>query len=721
MSTFISANIPGASLAALGFHGEERLSGLFHYTLRLTTATPPGGTPQPVAAPFDKMLGKPAWFSVLLPTGKPRYFHGIVSRFVQKGHDPTQGEYHYDAELRPWLWFLTMRTNSQIFHKKDAVQIIEAVLKEAATAAGCKPDFKKQLKKKYDKREYCVQYQESDFDFISRLMEDEGIFYFFEHTKTGHTMVLADDAEAHKPTAQPNVFLGEPQGQKADFIYQLTYDEQLVTNAYQLTDYNYLKPSVDLKVKVKTAPPGEKSMDLQVYDYPGNYDKSPKGNKKKQVRVDAAAAPAKNVRGRSFCRALATGYKFDLIEKKLNLFALGSPLPAGKPQVVRWVYHEAMNNHYSSYYNRFETFPVKWPFRPPRLTKRPYVAGTQTAVVVGAKNKEGDDIWVDKHGRVLVRFHWSKYAKDAADKCSCFVRVAQGWAGAGWGQWFLPRLGHEVVITFEEGDPDRPLITGAVYNAENKQPYKLPAAQTKSTVKSNSFKGGKGFNEIRFEDKKDKEEIYVHAQKDMFTKVLHNSKVKVFMDNKIHVGRDRFMWVSGYLEERSPTRHEYHGKRKIYLGAKVKQKDGSYKIYAGYQLLHMEKGPRIIILKDGNETHKVKGKRNVHIIKDEEHKNKANFTHLVKKDFTLKVKGNLTIEVDGKISIKSKKTIVQKADMGIKLESGKGISVKAAMDMKMKAGTQIEAKATMIDIKASAMGKFGGGIAMIKGGLVKIN
>jgi type VI secretion system secreted protein VgrG len=324
------------------------------------------------------------------------------------------------------------------------------------------------------------------------------------------------------------------------------------------------------------------------------------------------------------------------------------------------------------------------------VTPKPRIAGAHTALVVG---KAGEEIWTDKYGRVVVQFYWDRLgAKD--EKSSCWVRVAQGWAGKTWGAIFVPRIGQEVIVSFLDGDPDRPIITGSVYNATQAVPYTLPDDQTKSTVKSNSSKTGGGFNELRFEDKKDSEEIYIHAQKDMKTEVLHDSTTTIKNDRTITVSE-------------------------------------------GKETHTIEKGDRTVEVKTGNETHNVAGTRTVKVTKDETHTNEAKFDQKVTGDYTLKVTGNLTIEADGDVIIKSAKTVAQKAGTTFDIEAGTALTNKAGTALKNKAGTTLDNEAgttltnkgVSVSNEASASMKSKGalanleadGIVTVKGSLVKIN
>jgi type VI secretion system secreted protein VgrG len=324
------------------------------------------------------------------------------------------------------------------------------------------------------------------------------------------------------------------------------------------------------------------------------------------------------------------------------------------------------------------------PFRPTRTAARPVIPGVQTAVVTG---KSGEEIWTDKYGRVKVQFHWDQKGKHD-ENSSCWIRVDQGWAGKQWGGIFLPRIGQEVVVGFEEGDPDRPVVTGAVYNAEQVVPYTLPAEQTKSTIKSNTSKGGAGFNELRFEDKKDSEEVYLHAQKDHNIVVEHDRTKKVLNKETNTIKSDR-----------------------------------STTIQEGNDTYVVEKGNRTFQVKTGNETYEVKGTRAVTVTGNETHTDKANFKHEVTGNYELKVQGNLTIDVTGSVTFKSGQAMTHETQMSMTNKAGMSMNNEAQMSLTNKAGMSLTNEAQLaITNKGNASNTVeSSGVTTIKGSLVQIN
>ena len=508
----ISTALAENELLLEGFTGIESVSAPFEFQVRLLSENK--------AIDLKSLLRTPAAISIQLAEGKTRYIHGIVNRLAQL--DRGQDLVSYVGTLVPSIWFLGLRADCRIFQNLTVPEIVEQVLKDRGV------DFKAKLSGAYGKREYCVQYRESDLNFISRLLEEEGIFYFFEHARNKHVMILADLPSVFAPGAQPTVrysLVREGRGDE-DSVLTLERIEEAHTGKVALEDYDFTKPNVDLKTSLSG------SSSEEVYDYPGGYLERSAGDRYARLRLEEHESRMLTVRGTSRCRTLQPGYRFTLADHyRADNNAAYAALS---------VTHKAVDNNYRSaqsvpfvYENSFEAVPQSVIYRPPRTAKKPVVEGPQTAVVVG---KKGEEIWVDKHGRVIVQFHWDRAGR-RDENSSCWVRVAQTWAGKNWGWMSIPRIGQEVVVDFLEGDPDRPLITGRVYNADQMPPYALPDNQTQSGVKSRSSKGGgaANFNEIRFEDKMGSEMFTVHAEKDMETVVEHDDTQTVQHDRMIQV------------------------------------------------------------------------------------------------------------------------------------------------------------------------------------------
>jgi type VI secretion system secreted protein VgrG len=646
------------SMLLVRLHGEERISSLYRFDLELVS--------RESDLDFKKILGEGVTVKLALANGKARYFHGIVTRFVQRGRAGKLTSYR--AEVHPKLWLLGKTRDSRIFQQKKVPEIVKGILADH----GVTP-LEDKLKGTYLVRDYCVQYEESDLDFVSRLLEDEGIYYYFKHDDGKHTLVLGDDPSAHAPC--PDLAKAKYRGEvspplaEEDVVVECSVEQEVVAGSYALSDYNFEMPSTSLLAKVDGKDPK-----LKMYEYPGDHAQKSDGEDRAKLRLEAEEVRGTRLLGSSYVRAMSAGHTFTLSEHERG--------DANTDHVILAVGHVATGQEYS---NTFEAFPKATPFRPARVTPRPVIYGGQTALVTG---KSGEEIYTDKYGRIKVQFYWDRLGgKD--EKSSCWVRVAQGWAGKGWGAFFLPRIGNEVVVTFLGGDPDRPLITGSVYNAEQTVPYSLPSDMTKSTVKTRSSKKGSAGNELRFEDKKDDEEVLLHAEKDQNFTVKH--------DFTTEVGND--------------------------MTTTVKKGNRSATVEKGDESLTVKKGNRTVTVEKGDETHSVKGKRQLKVEGDEAHETKGDFNRKVKGGYTLKVEGDLLIDCKGSVTIKAGQAISVKSGTDLKFESGTGLNCKSGTDLKCESGTGLNLKAgTMLEAKASATGTIdGGGMLTVKGGMVKIN
>jgi type VI secretion system secreted protein VgrG len=567
-------------------NGTEGISQLFRFNLEMLS------TKNSIA--YNQILGQKVTISIRTRDGKGhRYISGHVSRFVQG--ETEEGVTHYEAEVVPWLWFLSRYADCRIYQQKNVQDIIKDVFARRGFS-----NHNWKLNKSYPELEYCVQYRETDFNFVSRLLEHFGIFYFFEHTKEKHTLVLADAAGAHQDTPAQNEFdydYSNVQNERDNVVMKFHMAQDVRPGKYALTDYNFETPSTDLKVNVDTIVALNPSKPLEIYDFPGDYLKTGDGNPLVKTRMEEQETPHLVAQGRSNCMPFVSGYKFKLDKhrrKDLN-----------QTYVLTEVHHSAsVGESYrtgaaagadESYSNTFVCIPTSVPFRPPRLTPRPFVQGPQVAVVVGPS---GEEIYTDKYGRVKVQFFWDRVGKKD-DKSSCWIRVSQPWAGKDWGSIWNPRIGQEVIVEFLEGDPDRPIITGRVYNADQMPPYKLPDHQTVSTFKSRSSKkgGASNYNELRFEDNISKEQIFLHAERDMDQRVKKESRE--------YVGKNRHLIVDADQKEKvGGNRHEEIGKDHVEkVGMNLHVKVGinhEEKVQANYALdagaiIHLKAGANCVI------------------------------------------------------------------------------------------------------------------------------
>jgi len=477
----------------------------------------------------EDILGTPVTIAVRTDSAK-RFFHGIVAEFAF--HEYREDYAHYRVVLRPWLWFLGNRSDNRIFQKKSVIEIVEEVFKPHAHVK-----VEKRLKASYPPREYCVQYRESDLDFVQRLMEHEGIFYHFDHADGEHTLVLSDanasvkDAEGFG-TVKFRGEIGGVSGQD-DVITDFLPRASVRSGAYVHTDYDFKKPATDLMTK-SDAPKSHEAAKGELYHYPGDYIEVGAGEPLAAIRLEEAQAPHVRVDAAGTVRGLWSGVSFKLEEfdreaDNVKYLVLRSDYEMWDDQ-----YRAGMQRPGEGFGVRLKLQPLSLTFRPERRTPRPLMSGPQTAVVVGPS---GEEIFTDEYSRVKVQFHWDRLGgKD--ENSSCFVRVSSVWAGSGWGFIQIPRIGQEVIVDFLEGNPDAPIITGRVYNAAQMPPYGLPANATQSGWKSNSSPGGGGWNEMRFEDKKGSEEVYFQAEKDHNELVKNNETRTIGNDFAEDVGHD---------------------------------------------------------------------------------------------------------------------------------------------------------------------------------------
>lgn len=644
-SDFLAPNRPMFTFSIDGYSGElrvltlsgnEAISELFSFSLELAV--------EDDEMDFSAVVGANATLSLHYPDSQ-RDIGGIVCRLEQRASTTPHTPYY--IEFVPKVWLLTQRYDCRIFQEMSAPDIIGEVFKRA----GLSDAVSFSLSGSYPKRTYCVQYRETDWNFVSRLMEEEGIFYFFKSTDSGTKLVIANTPQ-HHPDIDGEVAIPfrPPTGmvEVKEWIYEFRYSQRVRSGKVTLQDYNFTTPALDLK-RDKTA---SESMGgnpkLEIYDYPGIYEVDQEGLRLASVRMQSVLARAKELVGQSVCRRLAPGYKFELQD---------APQPAfNGTYVITRVQHDGqqpLGEHEEggrySYNNTFRAIPLAVPFRPIRVTPKPVVEGVQTAVVTGPS---GEEIHTDKYGRVKVQFPWDREGKKD-DKTSCWIRVSQLWAGEGWGAMYIPRIGHEVIVDFIEGDPDRPIIIGRVYNAANMPPYGLDAEKTKSTIKSNSSKGGGGFNEYRFEDKKGSEEIFQNAQKDLTINTNndknqttgHNETLKIGNDRSKNVGHDEKTEIGN-------DRTETVGKNEtITIGTDRTESVGANeKIKIGSNRTE-EVGANESISVGGNRSEKVDGNEAVEIVGNREHKIGGNDTLNVSGNQSEEVGGNTEIKIGGSLEM----------------------------------------------------------------------
>lgn len=579
---------------------------------------------------LNDLLGKPVTVKLELPDDTKREFSGLVTRFAHVGFVGRHQE--YQLTVRPWLWLLTRSNNVKIFQNKTVPDIIKAVFQPYS------PDFKDQLTRTFEQREYCVQYRESDFAFVSRLMEEEGIFYYFEHKDGKHQLVLVDEASGHEafPTYANIVFRETLAGNiDLEAVTRWQFSQEVRTGKVTLTDHFYESPTNNHQSNSATKEAGSSPKFVgEYYDYnigmgPNNVvaDESGPIGKRSGIRERYAETKAKEhaaqqaqVFGESSARGIAAGYKFTLQDfprddQNAEHLVVSTVIQMGAGE------YEGQAGAVPYFHCQFTALARSTPFVPQQRTRKPSVAGPQTAVVVGPS---GEEIYTDKLGRVKVQFYWDRDGQ-SDQTSSCWVRVSSPWAGKGWGMLSLPRIGQEVVVDFLEGNPDLPLVTGRVYNSDQTVPYTLPDNATVSTIKSRSSKEGatSNFNELRFEDKKGSEYIWLQAEKDFKHLVKNDSSHEIGNDHHVDIKNDR--------------------KEKV-----------------------------------GNDQH-------LHVVKDLKQK--------IDGDAHLQTGTDYMIKVGGQYSLKSAQDIAA--------ESGAGVSFKASSDVHIKGGANVTIEAgTMLTLKA---------------------
>jgi type VI secretion system secreted protein VgrG len=488
------------------------------------------------------LLGKAVGVTLVDAEGHKRFVHGHVVRFshcVKAGRLNT-----FLVEVRPWMWFLTRTSDCRIFQAMTVPDIVKQVCNDHAAVAQLQ--FK--LMRSYRKWDYCVQYRETDFQFITRLLEHEGIYWWVKHEQGKHTLVLMDSASAHDPIAfearlpylEDNI---EQPRHNEPLIASWTSEEEIQTEKTVLTSYDFEKPSTSLLAEAQVSR-SHPQAGAERFDYQGDYTVKADGKQLADDLLEGAQTAYRRYQGLSNVEHFEPGHLFDLVRHPLegqNGRYLITRI--GMQATIRLFDNAGASE--IQFKVDFNAIPAAQQFRPGRRAPKPFVQGPQTAVVVGPA---GEEIFTDKYGRVKVHFHWDRVGKKD-DKSSCWVRVSHPWAGKNFGMIHTPRIGQEVVVSFLEGDPDQPLITGRVYNAEQMPPWELPANATQSGILTRSSKGGAygNANAIRFEDKKGSEQLWIHAEKNQDIEVEndethwvgHDRTKTVDHDEKVHVKHDR--------------------------------------------------------------------------------------------------------------------------------------------------------------------------------------
>jgi type VI secretion system secreted protein VgrG len=631
---------------------------------------------------LDDILGQNV--TIRLETkDESRYFNGIVTEFFQKENIAKNA--CFGAVVRPWFWLLTLSETCRIFQVKTYPEIIKAVFEDLGFS-----DYEDQLTGAYTPQEYVVQYNESDFNFVSRIMEQEGIYYYFVHTNGKHTLVLADDSSVLPEIGEIPFYEKEDSGYQVDLEGIIKWENyrKIRTGGVSLGDFDFTTPSKNLRA-ITTDPKTGSLASLQKFNYPGKYIERDKGSNYTKILMEKENVHYDQKYAEGNFRTLYAGSQFKLMDHHRDdqndsylVVKFSCVLKSDK-------YLLSSSGQDSELFTcTFTCIPANVSYRPQQIAIKPRISGPQTAIVVG---KKGEEIWTDKYGRVKVQFHWDRDA-EADEKSSCWIRVSQSWAGKNWGSMQIPRIGQEVLVDFIHGDPDRPIIIGSVYNGSSMPPYDLPANATMSGVKSRSSKGGNGFNEIRFEDKKDEEQIFIHGQKNQDINIKNDCFETIGNDKHLVVKNDQVILVENNRSEEVKADHiEKIGKDR-----------------------HLSV--------TGKEAKKVTADLALTVDGDVAEVFKKNHSMLVTEDSYIKG-SNICIEATDNITLKVGGSSISIEAGGITIKTGSDIELDAGakMDIKSGADTKIDAGANAkINSSANAEIKAGGN-ASIKGSMVKIN
>ena len=519
-------------LLLAGLDGEEGVSVPYRFALTLLSTDG--------AIDAGELLGQPLRVELDLPSGETRLLHGLVSRLRREGGGSAE-LHRYQVELVPWLWMLGLSSDCRIFQNLSVPEIVEQVFGDLGHA-----DFQSKLVRAYPPREFCVQYRESHLAFVSRLLEEEGIFYFFRHEADRHVLVLADSPAATVPCPGLRPLRVDADGAawwgEQDVLTALSVERAVHTAKVTLTDYNYLTPSTSLEASVEGDAPGP-----EAFDFPGAYADLRDGDRYARLRLEAHEAMREVATATSRCPALASGHVAEVRESAHT----GTAGDGSRRWLVLRTAHRAVQQGYLGeaeaafdYTNDCTLIPADAPYHPPRRTPAPRAYGTQSAVVTGPP---GAEIHTDAHGRVKLHFVWDRHGKQD-DTSSCWVRVSTAWAGKGWGQFSIPRIGQEVLVEFIEGDPDRPVVVGRVFNAEQPPPCNPAGGGVVSGMRSKTHRGS-GYNAMELDDTAGKEQITIHAQYDLDTTVLHDERVSVGNDRTEQVGKNESITIASNRTE----------------------------------------------------------------------------------------------------------------------------------------------------------------------------
>ncbi len=657
--TFTAGEIP---FLVVGFDAEEKISDLFKLTLELAC--------EEEIAPAD-VIGQPALLTIE-SDDQARRLHGIVHECFVVG---TSGRFFlYKAMVRPAAALLAHRTDCRIFQHQNVPAIVTQVLNQAGLTGDL---FTFRLQGNYADHDYCVQYRETDIHFICRLLAEEGIFFFFEHSSDNHLMVFGDSPVNYQPIAGEDKVPFNPGGgtvAETEAVLGFSRGQRILSGKYAQRDFNFEKPALDLSARNEQP----QQPTLELYDYPGTYELPEQGARLARVRLEAASMNRDQAIGESVIARFLPGFTFTLTDGQVDgqdgQYLLTDLVHKGKqPQVLAELSDHAQG---TVYHNDFKAIPADVPVRRNgKVLEKPVVRGVQTAIVTGPA---GEEIYTDRHGRIKVQFHWDRLGQND-ENSSCWIRVSQGWAGAGWGSMHIPRIGQEVIVDFLEGDPDRPLVTGRVYHGENIPPYALPEHKTRSTIKSETTPGGNGSNEIRFEDKKDSEEIYIHGQKDWNISIENDKGQTIGHDETLDVANNRTKTVGVDQKETigANKRIEVGENHDETIGKNKTINVGADHVEAIKQNADITIGGDLTRTVVKNSTQKIGESLSVNVTRDSEEMVGDNKSIDVGKTFNTHAADQIHTLSDKQITLESGSAVVVVKSNGDVMITGTSVSVKA--------------------------------------------
>ncbi|MBY0500405.1 MAG: type VI secretion system tip protein VgrG [Alphaproteobacteria bacterium] len=668
----------GTSFYLNDFKGIERLSNLFEYTLLMTA--------QSNSVNFSSIMGQSATVSLTIGSDV-RTYNGIVGKFEQVGTPFTAlGAWTaYRATLYPSLWLLQFSGQCRIFQNQTIISIITSVLDQDQVT------YSNQVSSAGSETvDFCVQYNETDFNFISRLMEGVGIFYFFQQTENGHTLVLADSVSNYAtcPNASSVSFQdATPKEQFLNIVTSCFLTQRIVPQANTLVSYNYLTPQTPLSATA-TGPSNAGGGSITTYDE--IYGQQTTGTQLVTVKLQSEDFPQQMAEGGSTVPFFLAGYSFQL----QNHPRADANISYALYEVIHEAHILEKGSQKSLYKNTFKAFPATILFQAPQKTAKPRIYSTQTAVVTGAS---GQDIYTEQYGRIKVKFHWDP-SPNQDETTSCWIRVATLWAGQTWGTLFTPRVGQEVVVSFIDGDPDNPLVVGAVYNGVNNPPY-LPSDPTRSTIKSqtspSSGEATPGYNEISIEDQQGSEQINVYAQKDFNITVQNDQNITIVGGNRTIVLQSQ--------DEQNETRTS-------------QQSNDSLKLMNGTKSVEIVQGDYTILLDQGNMSITCSsGNLNVQVTGDISFNCTGNFGITAGQDISLQATGKITDQAGTDVSITAGGGVTITAGADLAEKAGGAATITAGADFSATAGG-----AATVDATGDTSIKGGGAVEITGGGTVSI-